>query len=193
VAHLLTWRRTDAPGYETAHVVLDDRSLVARGTQVGVEPHDYRLDYEIETGEDWVTRRVRCVVSTASARTTLSLRRRDDGSWVSSAVVEGEASGPAPGCDADELSGTTDVDIAFSPLTNTMPLLRTGDGEPADYDMAWVSVPDLQVHRSLQRYEPAGPSLVRFVARDSEFRVDLEVDSNGFVFRYPGLAERLTA
>jgi hypothetical protein len=55
--------------------------------------------------------------------------------------------------------------------------------------MTWVSVPDLTVSRSEQRYEPIAPGVVRF--RSGSFEADLEFDDEGFVVRYPGLAERV--
>jgi hypothetical protein len=70
-------------------------------------------------------------------------------------------------------------------------VLRDGlheGGEPRDYTMAWVDVPSLDVRRSEQRYEPFAPGLVRF--REEDFTAMLELDEDGFVVRYPGLAVR---
>jgi uncharacterized protein len=86
------------------------------------------------------------------------------------------------------------VDLGYSPLTNTLPILRDGlleGGEPRDYVMALVEVPSLEVARSEQRYEPFAPGLVRF--RSGEFTAMLELDDDGFVLRYPGLAVRSEA
>ena len=83
------------------------------------------------------------------------------------------------------------VDLAFSPLTNTLPILHDSlhrGGEPHDYVMALVDVPSLGVARSEQRYEPFAPGLVRF--RSDDFAAMLELDEDGFVVRYPGLAVR---
>jgi uncharacterized protein len=86
------------------------------------------------------------------------------------------------------------VDLGYSPLTNTLPILRDrllDGGEPRDYVMALVDVPSLEVARSEQRYEPFAPGLVRF--RSGEFTAMLELDDDGFVVRYPGLAVRSEA
>jgi hypothetical protein len=86
------------------------------------------------------------------------------------------------------------VDLGFSPLTNTLPILRDGlqrGGGPRDYVMALVDVPSLQVELSEQRYEPIDSRTVRF--RSGDFEAVLELDENGFVGRYPGLAELRTA
>jgi hypothetical protein len=58
--------------------------------------------------------------------------------------------------------------------------------------MAWISLPDLAVARSPQRYEPLAPGRVRYVARDGDFRAELEIDGDGLVSRYEHLAERVT-
>jgi hypothetical protein len=95
---------------------------------------------------------------------------------------------------APELEGALDCDLAFSPLTNLMPVrrhrLHESDGSH-DFAMAWVSVPDLAVHRSPQRYVHHRPGVVRFASLDSDFTADLELDADGLVVRYPRLAERV--
>ena len=89
-------------------------------------------------------------------------------------------------------AGHDHFDLGYSPLFNTLPVRRHGlhdGGEPREFAMAWISVPDLAVRRSEQRYEPVQPGIVRY--RSGAFSVDLELDEEGFVIRYPGLAERI--
>jgi hypothetical protein len=91
-----------------------------------------------------------------------------------------------------ELEGTDYFDLEFSPLFNSLPVLEHGldeGGEARDFVMSRVTVPDLRVSRSQQRYEPFGPGLVRF--RSDGFTAMLELDEDGFVARYPDLAERI--
>jgi hypothetical protein len=86
--------------------------------------------------------------------------------------------------------GADFVDLGFSPLTNSLPILRDGlhrGGEPRDYVMALVRVPSLEVAESRQRYEPLGPGGVVF--RSGDFSATLELDG-AFVVLYPGLARR---
>jgi uncharacterized protein len=63
-----------------------------------------------------------------------------------------------------------------------------GTALSAEGTHALVAVPSLEVSRSEQRYEPIGPDAVRF--RSGDFEAVLELDADGFVRRYPGLAER---
>jgi hypothetical protein len=91
------------------------------------------------------------------------------------------------------LDDTDFFDLAFSPLFNSFPVIRYEmhrGGTPQDFVMTWVSVPDLGVSRSEQRYDPlAGEGLVRFST--GSFKADIEFDREGFVVDYPELAERV--
>jgi len=66
--------------------------------------------------------------------------------------------------------------------------------------MAWISVPDLRVHALHQRYEHLGAhsdgATVRYASVEDgreTFTADLELDGEGLVRHYPGLARRVTA
>ena len=170
----LVWRGLEEWLAEACEVTLSGERLHARGVQLGAEPHPYRADYELTTGANWITERL--LVSCGER--SLELRRADDGSW----TANGE---PQP-----HVQGALDCDMAFSPLTNFMPARRLA-GQPVDHVMAWVSVPDLAVLRSEQRYEPIDARTVRFIGLEDGFTADLELDEDGLVVRYPRLAERV--
>lgn len=91
-----------------------------------------------------------------------------------------------------ELEGRDFFDLAYSPLFNSLPVLRDdllAGGSAHDYVMRFVSVPELDVVDSPQQYEPVGAGRVRF--RSGDFTADLDFDDHGFVIRYEGLAERV--
>jgi hypothetical protein len=180
----LTWRGVEEWLAEHARVELTGDGLLARGVQLGAAPQPYRLDYDLHVPHDWITRRLELEAAGDGWRRTLVLERDVAGAW----TVDGQRD--------DRLDGALDCDLAFSPLTNVMPVLRHGLHERAashDFVMAWVSVPDLQVHRSPQRYEHVRPGVVRYVALDGDFTADLELDADGLVVRYPRLAERVAS
>jgi hypothetical protein len=90
------------------------------------------------------------------------------------------------------LDGLDFFDLGSSPLFNSLPVLRDrllNGGEARDYVMRWVSVPELEVDESPQRYEPLGDGVVRFTS--GSFVTDIRFDDDGFVNRYEGLAERI--
>jgi hypothetical protein len=90
-----------------------------------------------------------------------------------------------------ELDGADFFDLAWSPLFNSLPVIRDRllrPGPPRDYLMRWVDVPSLEVSASEQRYEPLDNGVVRFRAGD--FVADIRFDAAGFVTSYPGIAAR---
>jgi hypothetical protein len=192
--HALVWRGLDAWRAEYADVVLGADRLLARGTQIGVEPLPYRLSYSLDTAAGFITTRLTVDAVGSGWSRRLDLSRDPDGVWRLSADGSGTADLPHPGGDPERFAEALDCDIAHCPLTNTMPVLRERlmeGGEPKDFVMAWVSVPDLTVRRSEQRYEPVDGSTVRYVARDGDFVAELDLDGSGLVVRYPDLAERV--
>jgi uncharacterized protein len=62
-------------------------------------------------------------------------------------------------------------------------------GEPRDLVMAFVTVPDLAVTRSDQRYTPLGDGRVNYASGD--FSADIQFDADGLVTRYEGYLERV--
>ncbi len=172
----LAWRGLDEWRAEGCTIERDEHGFRAVGVQLGTS---YQLDYGLETGPELFTRRlVVTVKGAAGVRGILLERSEEDGAWT------------AHGEPLAQLDGAHDVDLALSPLTNYMPAARLG-GDPADHVMAWVDVPSLEVTRAAQRYEPIEPGRVRFVDLDDGFTAELELDADGFVMHYPGLAVRV--
>lgn len=91
-----------------------------------------------------------------------------------------------------DLDGCDFFDLGYSPLFNSLPVRRDGllaDAPPRAYVMRWVRVPELGATDVQQRYEPLGRGVMRFSS--GSFAADIEFDTDGFVTRYPGLAERV--
>jgi hypothetical protein len=89
------------------------------------------------------------------------------------------------------LDGADFFDLGWSPLFNSLPVIRDRLLEPGpvrDYRMRWVEVPSLEASISEQRYAPLGDGVVRFGSGD--FISDISFDAEGFVVSYPGIAAR---
>lgn len=196
----VAWAKEEPFGVEFAEVSLSPHRLSAVGVAVGAEPEPYRLDYTIETRRGFVTSRLQVVTRGQGWRRHLDLRRTTAGTWSAEVATEGDAPLPSPGGNVELLDQALDCDLGLSPLTNTMPVLRCGllcGGGPVDLHVAWVSVPDLGVRRSIQRYtfvrSEQDRSLIRFEDVDVGFVADITFDQEGLVVDYPRLARRLPA
>jgi hypothetical protein len=179
------WQGYGPPSLEIATVELGDGTLTARGTAIRATPEPWTVSYELVTGEGFVTASLDVSAWGADWSRALSLRRRQDGSWTAQ-----------PGGALRGLDGALDCDLAYCCLTNTMPVLRNrlhGRVGSVNLVVAWVSLPDLTVHTSRQRYthlaRAGGGAVVKFEA--GRYAADVEFDGSGFVTDYPGLARRV--
>jgi hypothetical protein len=175
---LLIWRGLDSWRAESTYVEVEGDRLSAHGTQLGPAP--YRLDYQLRTGPEFVTESLELSLLHADRLRRLRLERYPGGSWTAD-------DRPLP-----ELEGALDCDVLASPIVNSMPVLRhamVAAGEPRDLVMAFVTVPDLAVTRSEQRYTPLGGGRVNYASGD--FSADIHFDADGLVTLYEGYLERV--
>jgi hypothetical protein len=186
----LVWSGLDEWTAEVARLHVTRSGVSARGVQISADPYPYRLDYDLDATDDWVTRRLRIDLDRDEGSRRLVLERDDVGRW----TANGETL-PA-------LDGALDCDLMRSPVTNLMPIRRAQLHEQpgaVDLVVAWVSVPDLVVHTYPQRYEhvrtTADGSVVRFIDQgpSAGFVADLVLDADGLVLEYPEIARRVTA
>jgi uncharacterized protein len=194
---LRVWAK-DPFGAELAQVNVTDGSLSATGVAIGTHPVPYRLDYELTTTDAYVTARLVVRAQGNAWRRVLDLRRAASGAWSCTTGSDGDLDQPAPGGDLATVHGALDCDLGLSPTTNSMPVLRHRlheRGGPTDLLMAWVSVPDLAVHPSRQRYafvrRESQARIVRFQSLDSAFEAEIGFDDDGVVLDYPGIARRV--
>lgn len=192
----VVWEGLDEARLELALIHLTPIELRASVTQVGTRPVPYRLWYHLATASGFRTQELVAVSEGAGWRRRLELRRGPDGAWSSDVESEGDADLPQME-DLTDLSDAIDCDVGRSPLTNTLPVRRLDllDGGEAELAMAWVSVPDLRVLRSEQRYEfvsaNEGEVIIRYVGRHRSYVGELTFDRDGIVLLYPDLARRL--
>jgi hypothetical protein len=185
--------KDDPFGVEFAEILLGRECLSADGVAIGTRPIPYRLDYMLETATGFVTARLRVTSRGEGWRRTLELRRSAEGVWSVTTEEDGELDLPPPGGDPSTLADALDCDLALSPVTNSMPVLRHEllfGGGPVELTMAWVSVPDLSVRVDEQRYA-SDEGVIHYEANDGSFAADIMVDTDGIVVDYPGIARRV--
>lgn len=89
------------------------------------------------------------------------------------------------GKEMTECSGFSDVDLGFSPVTNTLPIRRLNlqPGESQTISAAWVRFPEFDVIAFPQRYTRMETNRYLFESLLSDFKAELVVDELGIVKR----------
>jgi uncharacterized protein len=175
------WRGETFPGIELCRLDVRDGRARLQGSVAYVDGGETGLlSYRIHLTPRWQTVDVALRrLAPADDPVTRLLSRDDAGRW----TVNGT---PRP-----DLEGCADVDLEFSPSTNTLPIRRLDmpEGCSAPVLAAWVRFPALTVEVIEQTYERVSEHGYRY--RAGSFTADLEVDEAGLVLDYPGIWRRV--
>ena len=174
----MRWRRIDVPGREDARFVQTGSGWRIAG-QVHVEESGAAsLSYEIDCDHAWRTRSAHVDGVAASRPFQLELVVRED-RWLRNGEV------------IPELAGAIDVDLGFTPATNTLPIrrLQLEVGQSAPVMSAWLRFPELALELLEQTYTRESERRYRYVAQvdGAAFTAGLETDVVGRVLHYEGL------
>lgn len=175
-AKSVIWRRLNMAGHEYARVFLEDSRWLLEGTSVFVfEKQFCKLDYSIECGADWQTRTVKVL------------------GWVGEKVIEVKISVDAEkrwtlnGKENAETKGCTDIDLNFSPITNTLPIQRIPlcADEKVEVCAAWLRFPEFTLEPLAQIYTRISENKYRYESADGTFQTEIETDDFGLIAKYP--------
>jgi hypothetical protein len=181
----VSWKRLDERWFERCTLLQGggrpSASWILDGTVLGASngaPLDVR--YGVFCHGDWATAEV---VVTAMMGTLLREVElvRDEKRWFLDAAA------------CPELDGCVDVDLGFTPATNTLPIRRLGleVGDSREIEVAWVRFPELTVERFPQCYTRLAERRYLYESLTSDFKAVLTVDDVGLIIEYRGLWERL--
>ncbi|HZN62310.1 MAG TPA: putative glycolipid-binding domain-containing protein [Planctomycetota bacterium] len=176
-SHSILWERLDLPGHEACALMEGRGRLELSGTAIfSHRGSPCALRYSVETAEGGRTRRAR--VEGIVGRHPVDIRIRADRRrrW----TINGR---PCP-----QVEGCEDVDLNFSPSTNTLPIRRLSlaVGDRASVRAAWLRFPDFTFHPLDQVYHRKSRSSYRY-GSSSGFSAVVEVNSAGLVTRYGGV------
>jgi hypothetical protein len=140
-----------------------------------------RLRYGIECDPKWRTRSALVEGEAGTATIRFALAADGKGQWT------------RDGARLPDLAGALDVDLGFTPATNTLPIRRLAlaVGESAPVRSAWLRFPELRLEPLEQTYTREAEQTFRYHALvDGEpFTARLDTDVFGRVVRYEGLWE----
>ena len=179
--HTILWRRLDEPGHEAARLVHHAPFWQLGGTSVfAAEGRSCRLEYQVVCDAGWRTLHARVTGWFGAEPIKVEVYTNSARRW------------SINGRDEPAVAGCVDIDLSFSPSTNTIPIRRLAlnQGERAEVRSAWLRFPTLTLEPLVQSYTRTGESLYHYEAPSEEFVTDIEVGSDGLVRRYPPLWER---
>jgi uncharacterized protein len=174
----VSWRRLDVPGVDSARLHHQGGTWRLKGSANFTDKAgQWDMAYAVECASDWTT--LRASISGAHNGTPLEYRvdRAPEGRW------------SLNGHEVPEVTGCADIDLAFTPATNLLPVrrLRLAVGQEAEVAAAWLTFPAFSLTRLLQRYRRIAPARYSYSAPALPFAAVLTVSEGGFVDGYPGL------
>ena len=166
------WQAGDG-GSEICVLERAGRGSRLRGTVLTHEAKEpIELRYTVTVDAAWVTTDVEVLVSFAGGepRELVEL----------GALWSGKERPP-------EFEDCVDVDLSFTPSTNTLPIRRLGleVGEEAEIAVAWLVWPELRFQRAVQSYTRLAKDRYRY--KQGDFEAALTVDEHGLVLEYGDL------
>lgn len=169
---LIMWQGLVAPSLERLIVTPRDNGFELSGLILQAHREvPYVVRYRIALDASWITCSVELEVDNGGHR-GVRLDRDSTGQW----SLDGKR--------RSEFDGCADVDIEWSPSTNTLPIRRLDQppGTTTWLTAVWIRLPWLSVEPLEQSYERLTKRRYRYRAGD--FTADLEVDAEGWVRQY---------
>jgi hypothetical protein len=179
-AETIVWRRLelDHPGHEFCRLSLQNSTWHLSGTAVFA--HDQqpcRLDYVLICSLKWETEfgAISGWIGTKAVSIDIS--------------VDPSRRWRLNGQEYPEVAGCIDLDLAFSPSTNMLPIRRLGlaIGQEAEVRAAWLRFPSFTLEPLEQIYRRLDASTYRYQIAGGSFVAELQVNASGFVTLYPNL------
>ena len=172
------WRGFAFPGHEVCRMFAKDSRWHLEGTALfSHEQRACRLDYQIVCDATWRTLSARVEGWLGQTVVSIHIRTEPSGHWWLNEVEQ------------PEVMGCIDLDLNFSPSTNTLPIRRLdlAIGESADVNAAWLRFPSFKLERLSQQYRRLSETAYQYESAGGQFVADLKVNRSGFVVDYSGL------
>ena len=137
--------------------------------------------YSIECDSGWRTVEARIVLRDGSRERSVWIKV-NDGHWI------------ANGDRQSQVDGCIDIDLGWSPSTNTLPIRRlnlTIGDMSGPIIAAWVKFPELVLEPLPQEYQRLSEAAYRYSSRGATFTANLTVDEHGIVEEYEGFWKRV--
>ena len=174
---LVSWKRLDLMGHDACRLQQVDGGWRLSGVALYHEDALTALSYDVLHDANWVTRSARISGWVGSRDLELSVERDAAGLW----WFNGDS--------CDGLADCVDLDLGFTPATNTNVIrrLKPGVGDALKVMIAWIDTSDWQLKPLEQHYQLLSDGTYDYGAPALDFRSTLTVDQHGLVTEYGGL------
>lgn len=180
----ILWRKIDSSGLEYCQVQAYYGGWQIEGTALfTVAAAAAQVRYSVVCDNFWRTRKVevhaKIGLNEQQLQLTVDQRQRW---WLAGRELE-----PVRGC--------SDVDLGFSPATNTLPIrrLRLAVGQKSNLTAAWVRFPELEIEPLPQQYTRLAENRYKYESGNGRFETEIEVDQHGLITHYPNGWQRVTS
>ncbi len=178
------WRRIDVPGMEACSINKDGTGSVISGMAIyACQNTPIRIGYSVACTSDW-----ECGAATVDRwvgedNLKIALQRLADGRWSANDQV------------IDGVDSLLDIDLGFTPATNTNAIkrLKLAVGSSSEFSAVWLDDESWTFKPLKQRYERLSKDTYKYVSVDSGYEAELTVDDFGLVQVYPELWETVNS
>ncbi|SFU20656.1 putative glycolipid-binding domain-containing protein [Sedimentitalea nanhaiensis] len=176
----ILWRRLDAKGHDACRALFQNDEWVLDGAAVYLENRDItNVRYRVRCDSNWICKSAYVHGWCGPTKVDVEIAREDDGLW------------RCNGMEITAVSGAWDVDLGFTPTTNTCAIRRLGldVGQRKRGVAAWLDASDWKLKPLEQYYDRFAATGYEYGSSEHGFQARLETDNFGFVREYPGLWE----
>lgn len=173
----IVWQRDDkiGAGHEFVRVFSDGSKYFLEGAAIFVDKKkSCRLDYKIECAENWETSAAQISGFVGDEKIEVEISVDAKKRW----TLNGKEISAVENC--------TDIDLNFSPATNTLPICRLNleIGEKKIVCAAWLRFPSFRLEPLEQTYERTSKNSYIYESANGAFRAEIETDDFGLITRY---------
>lgn len=175
------WRWLQGTGVERFEFLRTGDEWTFRGTILTLA-HDVAAEarYEITCDRSFRTKAADISVRDAAGERDLQIESKG-GRWFEN------------GAENQTVAGAIDIDLGWSPSTNTLPIKRLGlkiGQTSGEFIAAWVRFPELTLQPLPQEYLRLEDRKYRYSSRGGAFVAELLVDEHDLVLDYEGFWQR---
>ena len=178
----IIWKGHELPGLESCRLVeLDEGWRIEGAAVLNYQGEACRLDYLIDCDPTWSTRAAVVTGWVGAQSIDITVARDDDFVWTLNGIT------------VPEVEGCTDIDLNFSPTTNTLPIRRLEPkiDETVNVRAAWLRFPTFALEPLEQSYTRLDQHRYLYQSAGGAFQAEVSVDDDGLIIDYGEIWSRV--